>query len=247
MIRAISLAAAVALAGYGTTSGNLISYDVVARGTSGGGVHDTALGWHVELSKAMLYLGAVYLNQTRPNSGIQGTDCILPSVYIGEELQGRQVDVLSSAPQPFPAPGTGTDDEALTGEVWLTGGDVNAGTDRTVIADLAGTAIRAAQVVAFSATITISSANRGIPSPPALPSLHPICKQRIVSPIRIDLRPHDGGTLVIAIDPSTWFDTVDFAAVPPDGIVPDDRSNTASDALFAAIRAATTTFQFSFE
>jgi len=252
VIRAIGLAVVATLGGCGTTGGNLVSFEVVAQGAAPragatAGVHDTPLGWHVELTRATLYIGAVYLNQTRPNSGIQGTDCILPSVYTGQELQGLDVDVLSSAPQPFPAPGTGTDDEALTGEVWLTGGDVNAETDRTVIADLAGTATQGTRVVPFSATITINSANRGIPSPPALPSLHPICKQRIVSPIFIDLRPHDGGTLAITVDPSGWFDTVDFAKLPADGVFPDDNTSDASAALFGAIRAATTTFQFSFE
>jgi hypothetical protein len=238
---------AVVLAACGTTGGNLVSFAVVAQGAQGGGVADTPLGWHVELSKARLHLGAVYLNQTRPNSGLQATDCILPSVYTGEELSPFDVDVLSTAPQPFPAAGTGTDDEARTGEVWLTGGDVNAESDATVIADLAGTATRAAQVVPFSATITINTGNRGIMSPPALPSLHPICKQRIVSPILIDLKPRDRGTLAITVDPSGWFTTVDFTDVPPDGVFPDDNANQASDHLFTAIRAATATFQFSFQ
>ncbi|HEX3482439.1 MAG TPA: hypothetical protein VHT91_45805 [Kofleriaceae bacterium] len=250
MTRAIGLAvAAAALAGCGgTTGGNLVSFDVIAQGAPGGAVHDTSLGWHVELSRAMLYIGAVYLNMTRTNSGIQGTECILPSVYTGQELQGRTIDVLSPAPQPFPAPGAGTDDEVLTGEVWLTGGDVNAETDNTVIADIAGTATKAAQVLPFTATIKINSANRGIPpSSGALPGQNPICKQRIVSPIRIDLHPHDGGTLAVTIDPSLWFDTVDFVKVPPDGMFPDNNTNEASAALFGAIRAATTTYHFSFE
>src|SRR5262249_23042941 len=142
VIRAVGLALAAALAACGTTGGDLVSFDVVAQGAPGGAVSDTALGWHVELSKATLHIGAVYLNMTRPTSGIQGTECILPSVYTGQELEGRDVDVLSQAAQPFPAPGTGTDDEALTGEIWLTGGNVNAATDNTVIADLAGTATK---------------------------------------------------------------------------------------------------------
>src|SRR6266436_2392988 len=97
---------------------------------------------------------------------------------------GLDVDVLSTARQMFPQRASGTDDEARTGEVWLTGGDVNADNDSTVIADLAGTATNSAQSMPFSARVTISSGNRGIPpSSPAQPSQHPICKQRIVSPI----------------------------------------------------------------
>jgi hypothetical protein len=250
--RAVGLAVAAALAGCGTTGGNLVSFEVVAQGaaTRNGmpaGVFDTSLGWHVELSRAMLYMGAVYLNQTRPNSGIQGTDCILPSVYTGQELQPLTVNVLAPERQSFPAPGVGTDDAVQTGEIWLTHGDINAATDGMAVAEVIGTATQGAQSLPFTATITISAANRGIgPSSPAQPSQHPICKQRIVSPIAIDLRPHDGGTLVITVDPSEWFNNVDFAAVPPNGVFPDDNVNAASSSLFTAIRAVSA-FEFSFE
>ena len=52
-----------------------------------------------------------------------------------------------------------------------------------------------------AASVTIKIQNRGIPSSDqAQPSQHPICKQRIVSPIPIDLRPRDAATLLVAID-----------------------------------------------
>ena len=248
MRRALScVLAACALGACGTTGGDLVQFDVVARG-AGAALPDNALGWHVELSRAVLHIGAVYLNRSAPNSGSQATACILPGVYTAQELSALDVDVLSTAPQPFPEPGTGTDDEVVAGEIWLTGGDINAATDQTVIVDLAGTATQAAQPsVPFSARIQISSANRGLMSTPGLPSLHPICKQRIVSPIRTDLRPRDGGTLSITVDPSGWFATVDFATLPPGGAFPDDNTSTAGAALFTAIRAATATFQMSFQ
>jgi hypothetical protein len=238
---------AVALAACGTTGGNIVKFDVVAQGAPGAGVADTGLGWHVELSKATLHIGAVYLNLSMPISGSQETTCILPGVYTAQQLSPLDVDVLSTVPQPFPEVGTGTDDEARTGEIWLTGGDVNADAGSTVIAQIAGTATKAAQVIRFTAEVTISSANRGIPPTPALPSLHPICKQRIVSPIPIDLRPRDQGTLAIAIDASGWFANVDFTLVPPDGVFPDDNSSFASQNLFTGLRAAAATFQLSFQ
>jgi hypothetical protein len=235
--------------GCGTTGGNLVSFDVVAQGVMGGSVTDTGLGWHVELSEATLYIGAVYLNIVKPISGMQATPCILPTTYSAQELYPLDVNVLSTSPQPFPQPATGTDDEAQTGELWLTGGDVNADADSTVIAHVVGTATSATQTIPFSATITIGSTNRGARGGgnPALPSIHPICSERIVSPIPIDLSPHDQGTLVITVDPRAWFKNVDFTMVPPDGEFPDDNTNNASQNLLTGIQAATATYQFTFE
>jgi hypothetical protein len=236
---------AVALAACGTTGGSVISFDVVARGT-GTPPMDSAFGWHVVLSRATLHIGAAYLNIAKPISGQQTTACILPGNYTAQELSSLDIDVLSTTPQPFPEPGTGTDDKVQVGEVWLTGGDVNSDTDSTVIAELAGTATKAAQVINFAATITIGAGNRGAKPAPGLPSLHPICKQRIVSPILIDLQPHDGGTLAIQIDPFQWFSNVDFSKLPPDGVFPDDNANDASLNLFSALRASST-YQLSFD
>jgi hypothetical protein len=240
---------AIAVAGAcGTTGGNVVTFDVVAAGADGASTLDTALGWHVVLTKAKLHLGAVYLNLSVPISGSQETNCILPGVYTAEQLSALDVDVLSTSSQPFPAKATGTDDEARTGEVWLTGGDVNADSDSSMIADLAGTATKGTQVLPFTAGVTISSGNRGIPaSDPSQPSQHPICKQRIVSPISIDLRPRDGGTLVVRVDTQQWFANVDFAALPAGGAFPDNNANTASQNLFSGLRAATATFQLSFQ
>lgn len=249
MIRSIGWAATIAaVAACGSTGGSVVTFDVAAAGAGGASTVDTPLGWHVVLTRAKLHLGAVYLNLSVPISGSQATTCILPGVYTAEDLSALDVDVLSTALQPFPAPATGTDDEARTGEVWFTGGDVNADSDSTVIADLAGTATRGAQVLPFTATVTIGSGNRGIPqSDPALPSQHPICKQRIVSPIAIDLRPHDGGTLIIRIDTAPWFGNVDFAALPADGAFPDNNAGAPSQNLFTGLRAATAAFQLSFQ
>jgi hypothetical protein len=233
--------------GCGTTGGDVIAFAVTAQGAPGAAAADTALGWHVELTQATLHLGAVYLNLAVPISGSQETNCILPGIYTAEELAALDVDALSTAPQPFPQPATGTNDLARTAEVWLTGGNVNAGADPTVIARISGTATRAATAVPFTAQITIGDANRGIPpSNPAQPSQHPICKQRIVSPIPIDLRPRDAGTLAITVDASGWFANVDFTLLPAGGAFPDDNTNPASQNLFTAVRAAAATFRLGF-
>lgn len=242
--------ALLALAACGTTGGELVTFDVAAAGppsaAGAGFAIDNGLGWHVVLDRAVLHVGAIYLNLSVPSSGAQSTSCILPGVYTAQALAGRDVDVLSPLPQAFPAPGSGTDDAARAAEIWLTGGDVNAAIDPTVVADLAGTASRDASTIAFSARITIGN-NRLIPTgDPAQPSMHPICKQRIVSPIALDeLRPRDGDTLMLRIDPTGWFANVDFTGVAPSAALPDDLSTPTSQNLFSGLRASTSyTFTF---
>ena len=249
--RVLPIAFAAALAACGTTGGDLVSFDVTASGpptaAGPGFAIDNGLGWHIMLDEAQLHIGAIYLNRSVPSSGAQVTSCILPGVYTAQELAGLTVDVLSATPQPFPARGTGTSDLPNAAELWLTGGDINASSDTTVIAELAGTASRAAAAIPFTARITIG-ANRLIPpSDPAQPSMHPICKQRIVSPILLDdLRPSDGGTLRLRIDPAPWFANVDFTSVAPGAALPDDLTTPASQNLFSGLRSAGGTYTFTF-
>lgn len=239
----------LALAACGTTGGDLVTFDVAASGPDGvqpGYAFTNGHGWRVALDRATLHIGAVYLNLSVPSPGAQSTACILPGVYTAEALAGRTVDVLSPAPQAFPAPGHGTTDPVQTAEVWLTGGDVNAVADPTIIADLAGTATRDGDALPFSAAITIG-ANRLVPSgDPARPSARPICKQRIVSPILVALAPSERGTLRLRIDPATWFADVDFTGAAP-GALPDDLSTPQSQNLFTGLRSAGTNFQIAFE
>jgi hypothetical protein len=250
--RSRTTAFAAALAACGTTGGDLVSFDVAASGPATaagpGFAIDNGLGWHIVLDRAELHIGAIYLNLSVPSSGAQLTNCILPGIYTAEELAGLTVDVLSAVPQAFPAPATGTTDVPRAAEIWLTGGDINAQADPTVIADLAGTASRGAAEIPFTARITIG-ANRLIPSSdPAQPSMHPICKQRIVSPIVLgDLRLGDGGTLMLRIDPAPWFANVDFAGVAPGAALPDDLTTPASQNLFSGLRSAGGTYTFTFD
>ena len=235
-----------------TTGGRLVTFDVAAVGpadaTGGPRAFITGTGWHVVLTRATLHIGAVYLNLANPISGSQGTNCILPGIYTAEELSGIDVDVLSNDPQRFPEQADGTDDAAKTAEVWLTGGDVNAAEDGTVIADVEGTAIGATQIP-FTGKVTIGSNRLIASSDPSMPSAHPICKQRIVSPIAIDIKPQPGGQLLIRIDPELWFADVDFSQLPEvspgEFAFPDDLSIPASQNLFTNLRAGAD-YEFSF-
>ena len=149
-----------------------------------------------------------------------------PGIYTAEELSPLDVDVLSTTPQAFPSPATGTDDEARTGEVWLTGGDVNA--DGRPDRDRRYRRHRDERRhdVPFTGfdddrRPAIAASPRAIPRADAAPDLQ--AADRLADHDRS--RPHDGGKLVLAIDTHAWFSNVDFTALEPAGVgfvFPDD-------------------------
>lgn len=218
MRRTILLALLAASCG-GTTGSHLVAFQARAGGpadaTGSALSFTTAIGYQVSLTRARLLVGAVYLNQSVPASGAAATGCVLPGIYVAQAFGPVTLDLLSPVLQPFPAFGEGTQTPARTAEVWLTSGDVNAPVDPTVILDVAGTATRSGTTYPFQGTVTISD-NRAIPPVnPALPGSNPICKQRIVTPIPVDLTPTDGGSLTLRADPRGMFQTVDFATLGP--------------------------------
>jgi len=171
-------------------------------------------GWEVVLNQAKLHIGAVYLDESRPISGGQATGCYLTGTYVAQETSGLDVDLLNPEMQVFPAKAHGiTEPAALIGQVWLTGGDVNASTDPTPILVVAGTATQAGAGFPFTGTVTISSNRQAATSGAA--GGDPICKARIVTPI--DAVPiQTTGGLLLRIDPRRYFAGVDFSQLPPD-------------------------------
>ena len=193
----------------GTTGGEVIAFRAAASGlvtwprrssrrTIAGGRSATA---------ATLHVGAIYLNQTVKVSGAQGTGCILPGTYVAQVTTGRDVDLLSPEPQPFPALGEGNTLPALAGQVWLTGGPIDRVDDPTPILHVEGVAEAGGAVRPFSGTMTIGS-NRDVTdgdSVQAGASL--ICNSRIVSPIRTSIALDPVGMLLVRVDPRLVYQT----------------------------------------
>jgi hypothetical protein len=206
-------------------------------------VFDSAAGYRVELERARLTIGAVYLNRSRLTLGAQDTPCVLPGVYVAEVTSGVVIDALSPELVEFGAKGRGTLDRALTGEVWLTGGRIDATSDTTKILDVAGTATRDGAAFGFHGVITISQ-NRALGSPdPATPGANPLCKQRIVTPIPVDITPSNQGSLELRVAPEIWFAQVDFAQLPGAvgqsevTTIPDSSENAAAFSLYQGLRS----------
>ncbi len=233
----------------GTTGDGIVSFTADASGPK-----DAVLGqplafdyghWHVELTRAQIYVGALYLNQSNPTSGAQNTPCILPGTYVGQITSGVTVDLLSPTPSLFPGTGDGTTLPAKTAQIWLTHGDVNAATDTPVLA-VEGTATCTladpndvtkncpAVTYPFAASIALGQSS-GSSS-----TSNVICKQRIVTlPAALALA--DGGTVHLTVDPRALFRGADFAQLTKNGDLytfANDAGDQPSRTLFNALRSS---------
>jgi hypothetical protein len=207
------VAALLGLACVGTTGGQLVTFPAAAAGPAdaiaGQPLAFTSdLGWSVSLTKATLHIGAVYLNQSMPVSGSQGTNCILPGTYVAQVTSGLDLDLLSPTPQPFPSPGQGTTiPPAIVAQVWLTTGDVNQ-PDQLPVLVVEGTAQKGSSSVPFQGKVTIGSARQ---SSGKSAGGDPICKEHIVSPIPTTVAVDTSGGLLLRVDPRLLFVNVEFS------------------------------------
>lgn len=240
----------------GDTGGGLAHFDaeIVGPPTATGEAlrFTTAAGYDVTLERAVLRVGAVYLNDQVPLTSEREASCLRDGVYVGEVTSGVEVDLLSPTPTPFPGGGSGLAARARVGEVWLTGsGNVNASEDRTPIFTFAGTAARGGETVRFSGRFTIGQNRKEAPSSPSQPGSSSICSERIVTNIPVDLTVRDGATLRVRVDPAAIFDDVSFAALPgeegQERTFADDDSNTPSAQAYAGLRRLRGVYTFELE
>ena len=249
----------VAVACVGTTGGELVTFTAAAAGPADVSGHrltfTSGRGFQVVLTRAILHVGALYLNESLPVSGAQSTDCILPGTYVAQETTGRDIDLLDATPQVFPDYGDATSTLARAGEVWLKGdGSVNDPADSTPILTIEGTATEGAESWFFFGELTIGASRLRAVTDASLPSAHPICKERIVSPIALPpITPTQGGTLMLRIDPRELFVNVDFSSLKQASTMPtryrfaDASTDQASASLYQALRASGNLYQFSWE
>lgn len=253
MIRSVLLSLALVLNGcVGSTGGDLLELRAYAAGPEDaqpGLRFENSLGYVVTLAEARLFVGGMYLNRSRPTSVAADTSCTLPGIYSAEVLSGLEVNLLSPEPQPFPETGFATTEPSVTGEVWLSDGNIDRESSRTVVLRVAGSAERAGKSYPFEGSFTIGE-NRALPpSDAALPGQNPICKQRIVSPIALDLRARPGDALLLRADPRGMFANVDFTTLGRDAELYRfaDRLGVdqASDNLYAGLRRNSGVYDFS--
>jgi hypothetical protein len=249
------LVLALPLACNGTTGDKLVSFYAAAKGPADAQAGQpytfvSDKGFTVTLTRAVMHVGAVYLDQSAPTAGQQQEPCTLPGTYVGEVRGGRDVDMLSPDAQLFPVAGDGSTIPSAIGQVWLTGGDVFAKSDSTVVLSIDGTATGGGATIPFSADLTIDEGRSPAATGSALPGENPLCEQRIVTPIPAPMTLSQGGTLVLHLDPKALFTNVDFSQLPQISSDPpaygftNDDTNQPSVNLYANLRAAGGVYAF---
>ena len=213
----------------GTTGDNLIQFTPYAAGVAEAQQPFDAFGWRIQLTSASMYIGAVYFDESPPQSSFDSTECNVSDTFAAQVPGGVQVNLLSTEPQEFSVYGSGSADTALSWDLWFANGDINQ-PNTLPTAMLTGYATLISdptQVIAFGAIVNINPGEdgagaRGIPaSDPALPGAYPICKQRIVQIVGIDLafgqdNPNVNGKLLVTVDPRAWFlaaGPIDFSSL----------------------------------
>lgn len=231
----------------GVSGGRTFEFESAAAGPAD--VRDHALhfttprGYDVELTRAVLHVGAVYMNELLPVANAQADDCISSGRYTAQVTRGRDIDLLDATPQAFPLPGVATGTVSRAGEVWLTGGDVYDENDGSPVFAATGTARRGADVIPFEVLFSIGSSRKRPPPSPAQPGANPLCRERIVAPIPLEIFPREGGSLLVRVDPRKLFVAIEFAELAPSSganarSFRDDGSDAPSAALYGALRSS---------
>jgi hypothetical protein len=254
----------------GTTGYDLVSFYAAGRGPADaqpGQPYTFVSGrFQISLTKAVMHVGAMYLDQSLPTSGAAESTCTLPGTYVGEVRAGRDIDMLDPSAQFFPAlrgenPGDGSTIPAAVGQVWLSGADVNSTTAQTApqsilpsVLVLEGTAVDTTDASAFPFAGSISIQPSGAPLDKAFPGANPICQQRIVSQIRVDITLSQSGTLILNLDPTPLFTNVDFtefaSPISTDPLLYGFQDHGMNDtdqpsiALYANLRASGPVYRF---
>ncbi len=233
---AAALPALLAASCNGTTGDQLVTFNAYAAGAAHAGDpfpvdvvanNGASTAYTVQIKSAVLHIGALFLDQNAPDD----TVCINPGLYSDQVTGSIDVDLLSTAPQPFSLQGNGTADPNQSFSLWLTDGGNTAPTsigeqsdtinsanaDPTVLLQGVATNQASGAVIPFSSIVTINPANRGTtPTDPAYPGGNPICLQRIVSVPLNGMTVRPGDSLLLTIDPRRWFgSTLYFDGLAP--------------------------------
>lgn len=238
--RALAAAVLLAACAYDTPLTSVsfpVRYGGFARDASQPLTLHTNQGWEVTLTAAEVAVGPLYLYNAAPATGTTDAD----GRVVGEVLARFTVNALDPTPVTLPTPGRGVNEAARSAEVRLYEPDegpvADAGGPGNAVAHVAGTATRDGQTVNFDGALILPS---GGTTSEYLQSL-----QHRVQQVPVALTPAAAGALVLRVDPSHWFDSVEFAT--PTGAPVNFEVSTGATQLLAGLRASAGVYAFTWE
>jgi len=245
MIRLAPLALLASLACTNTTGGALIVLPFSAGGlerADGGSLSfTTASGWAVTLEEAREAIGPFYFNVSPPQTGaLQG------GLVIVQVTAQTVVDVLDPMLRPVVAGANGQTGTAVAVEIGLLPPDESQSVPDvellgTGVAYVRGTASQAATSVPFAGVVAIDLSLATPQNPPA-------ALQRVNgASVSLTFEP-SGQALTLRIDPTTWFDTADFAPLlqgtPVNGYYGWDVGSSFNQAVLTGLRQTSGVYGF---
>ena len=258
------------------TGSRRFSFEAAAGGAlsadGGAAPFTNQTGWTVTLSQAIVTLGPIYLNASPPlRSPLQSVlDRLVPDAraqatahldegrIVGEVLAQVEFDALSPELVTFPVPGTLTEEEVRTADVWFypaPGVSPEATRIDTVALEVSGEASRDGQTLRFHGALVLDddwlsaqpAGTRGSPS---------MAEIRRVRGIAAPFLPEPGGRLALRFDVQRLFRGADFSGlddnpVDEDGVRELVQERAGRDQvmnnLYQGLREANGTYAVSWE
>jgi len=203
-LASLSLPLAFLGCGAGTTGGQLVTLPFRVQGVAGPLTFQNPQGWTVQLTTAQISLGPFYFNAFAPV-----TDQFRSGVVIVEATEQALVDALDSTPQQVPGGADGETGQAVAVEIDLfplgqsPEGSSGCSLLATPLGTVAGTATKGGTTVAFQGPIAVPNT-----ASVQIPCLEVEAIQGASANLSFTSSPQ---VLQLTVDPTHWFDLVDFA------------------------------------
>lgn len=245
MTRFLPLVLLAAVGCSNTTGGALITLPFSAGGVdradAGPLSFTSASGWAVTLDEGRVALGPFYFNVSPPQTGaLQG------GLVIVQVTAQTVVDVLDPTLKAVVAGANGQTGTAVAVEIGLLPPDesqsvVDVELLTTGVAYVRGTAVQGSTTVPFAGVAAIDLRL-------ATPQTPPAALQRVNgASVNLVFEP-SGQALTLRVDPTTWFDTADFAPLlqgsPVDGYYGWDIDSSFNQAVLTGLKQTSGVYTF---
>jgi len=193
----------------GTTGGALVTLPISVSGVQGPLTFTTNTGWTVNLTTAKAALGPFYFNVSPPS-----TQSFRNGTVIIEATEQIVIDALDPKPRALNGGADGETGTAVAVEIDLFPPDATQTTAaRAQIGSVnfgivAGTASKGGTTVSFSGPLAIPA----LSDPSLQTTQKPLLAQERIAGAAVDLQfTAAPQTLALKVDPTHWFDSVDFS------------------------------------